>query len=773
MSAQDHRAGTATLLNLAVCMYSKEMPEDAIKFLSAAEASTDHFRAEKHLNLCAAHFKRKGLERALFHAQSAVRFAQIALTELASQNLPACFSKEAIVLLALAYHSLGIALVAQGYRRSWTSSGKLERERSVTQLLEGVKWHIKAYEEVALAHKWAVPGNLTVGLWLAFVTACRRSFPVLEKALDMNFMTERSDLRLVARIVLQQTRASQIQRAMRASLQLPGFALRRSEELSAEDFRLYDAFHKATGHGYMSTTELWQRRLSLGSSTGTRSDDNPEPKQSDAAAERQRRVSRSMTSASREVSRFEAERLEQARRQQLEREPTVEEERRFRKLMRKDTATTSGRKRLLHKFSSGPAFAHQDEMYPGKLDLDVGSWVSASEPGPSPDTKEQGKPYFHMVSTATEGAHTWGTTWGTRDQANAAWVGPDHDVVSPIDNSAWASRDSKCEEDDTDDGNAFLYSRPPKRTPKLSRGSKQILKSHPEQRKPILEHSKMWAARQKQRREHGDSDGFDGNAAATRPRTAGHERYAMLRRRSIVAQQAESAEAESLMSLVATLPDGFRENVVKMIDTLPTPALAASRGEKGSAKSSMPASPRCTNIDRHWAHDDLVQEHADLHGHDEGEATSSPASPSGTSRDKPHGKVAKKAVYRPDAINSHVERLCEFRKRQHQKAQAAERAFQASGWTPETTVQKPFHLSSATRKASQDRALGRTTGSSSSSTPPFAKIPADERKLLDEIESEIERSILLSASERSMEESKQPDLFRSAADIDRFLEASV
>lgn len=220
LSMCDGRASTATLINLAVCMYSRELPEEAIRYLTlATDNSKNHyFAAEKHLDLAAAHFKRRGLERSLFHSQSAVHYAQEALTQLTKKSLPICFSKEALVLLALSYHSLAISLVAQGYRRTWAPSTQEEDAKGVTQMLEGVKWHVKAYEEIALEHQWAIPKRLAEGLWLAFVASCKRSYPVLSKAIDMDFLSQRADLRLIARIILQQTRANQIQRVMRASL---------------------------------------------------------------------------------------------------------------------------------------------------------------------------------------------------------------------------------------------------------------------------------------------------------------------------------------------------------------------------------------------------------------------------------------------------------------------------------------------------------------------------------------------------------------------------
>ncbi len=229
VACKDPQSEAATLVNIAVCMYSQEMVEDALHYLDlaretqlgfgAVEEDAVHgkssgrcsFRGEAHLGRSAALFKAGDSRRALFHAQSAARFAQEQLRLYASQRLPECFLREALVVIALAYHALALCLRRRGAEtlREPAEPEGSEEVLGVGAVLSGVKFHIKAYEEVAVAHAWAVPAKLQQALWQALLVACRESREMARDALRGGGL--RPDYAFLCELVAQQSASATIQ----------------------------------------------------------------------------------------------------------------------------------------------------------------------------------------------------------------------------------------------------------------------------------------------------------------------------------------------------------------------------------------------------------------------------------------------------------------------------------------------------------------------------------------------------------------------------------
>mmetsp|Transcript_14889 Transcript_14889/g.28894 ORF Transcript_14889/g.28894 Transcript_14889/m.28894 type:complete len:951 (-) Transcript_14889:68-2920(-) len=531
--------------------------------------------------------------------------------------------------------------------------------------------------------------------------------------------------------------------------------LSRSGELNEDVFRHHDYYYKATGRNYLASTLSWQQKLQssdkhpdqlddyevaaandehafygLGITIGepfsyhvnkmTTARENGMWKKDQKNLERPRRevdplpessrlTRPTVASASREVSRNENVELDQLRLMKLQREVSAKEEQRYRKLMLKETALSSGRKRMLRKHSFGNDRGTQENFH-GPLEFDAESWISASEPGPSPRGKggNHKKPTKHLISTTTEATHTWGTMWGTREQVPAAWVGPQQDTEeSPVENSDWFTQGSHCEGSNPSE-DAFLVDRPDRRVPKLSKGSLKILQASSNERKPIAEQSKNWALKKQQRRAAvamAADECPDEIKVDTKQRTGGHKRYAKLQEEFAATRRFENAEADSLVSLVATLPDEFRQNVVKMIKTMPTGCSSNKQESLTELKNShnkskghnLQASKKQLTEQRHWGHRDVIQEHADAHANENKNCQASTQN-GPSSKTKP-SNAGKKPVYHPSSINAHVERLREFREQQAQKKQAEQRRMNAEGWKPGTTIQQPFHFLTATRSS--------------------------------------------------------------------------
>jgi len=199
----------ATLINIAACMYSQELVPDAISYLNQTR-KIEEFRAELHLNLCACYFQLGDSRQSLFHAQSAVKYAQQSATKCFSQdNLPLCFKRETLIVLALSYNSLGICLRHHAINIT-------DRTLSIVGLLQGVKWHIKAYEEVATSHEWAIPLNLQNSLWNSLLTACNLCKMQVQQSLGI--LQDYPDMLFLANVVLEQSSATSVQSITRKYL---------------------------------------------------------------------------------------------------------------------------------------------------------------------------------------------------------------------------------------------------------------------------------------------------------------------------------------------------------------------------------------------------------------------------------------------------------------------------------------------------------------------------------------------------------------------------
>lgn len=208
------RARAATIANIATCMYGKELLAESVHYLSLLQGSP-YFRGERHLTLCASLFKLGKRQQALFHAQSAVHFAQEEAAHCFREAaLPACFRAEALMVLCLAYHALGTTLSADAHRFVWSLDVDV-RQRGVLLALQGVQWLTRAYEDVAVANAWAIPAGLRSAVWHSLLSACQKCYPPVAGALTRG---EVSGNLTVAVHVRKHVSASKLQRSMRTYL---------------------------------------------------------------------------------------------------------------------------------------------------------------------------------------------------------------------------------------------------------------------------------------------------------------------------------------------------------------------------------------------------------------------------------------------------------------------------------------------------------------------------------------------------------------------------
>mmetsp|Transcript_21317 Transcript_21317/g.34686 ORF Transcript_21317/g.34686 Transcript_21317/m.34686 type:complete len:758 (+) Transcript_21317:898-3171(+) len=220
-AGRDRRAESATLTNISVCMYSQGLVEDGLRYLELV-GKNHYFRAETHLNRCACHFKLGSIREALFHAQSAVKYAQSDVQECFKASLPLCFRREALVVLALSYHALGICLGRNGLESDDPDEVETKENNNDSSvlgfvgILTGIKWHIKAYEEVALEFDWAIPNNLKQSLWRTLIVACSSCSEDAAKAFNSKRFHNRPDLEFLCSVVMQQVNAARIQHCARS-----------------------------------------------------------------------------------------------------------------------------------------------------------------------------------------------------------------------------------------------------------------------------------------------------------------------------------------------------------------------------------------------------------------------------------------------------------------------------------------------------------------------------------------------------------------------------
>ncbi|CAK8998449.1 Uncharacterized protein SCF082_LOCUS5655 [Durusdinium trenchii] len=378
-----------------------------------------------------------------------------------------------------------------------------------------------------------------------------------------------------------------------------------------------------------------------------------------------------VNSISREMERVEQERFDQHKRDRMNSVPTLEEELTFRRLMKKQT-------------------------------------VSSKRRGEATASAGVADPQIRLVSTVAEGSGSWGGRWGLREQTSAAWVGPTAAAArSPGTNNAGDESDHESAGDlDCADPISGKFLR-------MSPRSRAIVNDKPElKQRSIHDKAQAWAQERMALREQekaleremeqallmaGHRSTFAADRRPGDPQQVHEEasnvygeRYLQLKEKYREQKRFDNEEANNLLTLLASLPDGYRQNVEKMIDTLPNPYVDADQGVARLCSSGRDTTSHEGEAAlAQWGHREVLHEHLGISAASPRDPTSKPKGAAESTKSKP----VRQEVYHARAVDKHVQRLKRFRQEKLREQKEREERLLAKSWTPRATVPKPFKLS--------------------------------------------------------------------------------
>jgi len=328
----------------------------------------------------------------------------------------------------------------------------------------------------------------------------------------------------------------------------------------------------------------------------------------------------------------------EAKHRRMTRLPSFEEEMRCHKLMRNQTESLKNRNKILRDFRN-----HHDDGFEES--------ESTGRKSMTPDSVSR-KRTAVLVSTFSEGAKTWSGEWGTRDLREAVWIGPkdggeSSDEIDP--------EDFSCDISNSE-----------------SRRKVVERKSIDPNRKSILERAEEWASKRFElQQEESTSNGFQSTPVrfdfdfGSDSGSKYSKKYLELQKRLTNERKFDSEEAESLLTILSSLPDGYRQSVEQMISERPIEAATSFKKKV------------------------VIQEKKDI----DAESNVSAGKKQQTSV-----KPSEKAIFHKEAVDAHVERMKRVRSQKEDEERRLKSKLHASKWTPNKTIPKPFRLSTGTQR---------------------------------------------------------------------------